>query len=508
MRARLLGIDLGSSACKAAAFTLDGEVAALVRVRYAPSGRADRHARQQADAWWEAAKAAVCGVAEQTDMANVLAIGLTGQIGTHVLLDAELRPLGPAVTWRDGRARREQAEVLARIGAERLELLLGLRLPTGPAWPLGRLLWLSRHRPRAFAQARAVVQPKDYVALQLCGELVSDASSWRGAVHPDGTPATAAFRELGLPDSLLPPLALPTATAGALRDAVARELRLPPGVPVTVGLNDLNSSLLGSGVTGIGDGFDVAGTSEHVGAVLPGPVRQAQLVSLPYGIGLPLAGELAYGVSSNGGAAAEWLTQLGAAGSANGNGYAQLERAVRETSPGTEGLLFLPYLAGERAPVWDSAASGAWVGLQHAHTGAHLVRAGLEGVALNLRQILELVTAEAGRPPRAIRMSGGPSRSDAWNRIKADVLQLPLEVMAVPEAGVLGAALLAGVAMGAHADVGSAITAMTHVATHVEPDVRLEPLYDEVYAAFAGLYDALRPTTTLLESLRTKGVAP
>jgi len=463
-------------------FDLDGRRHATGRVAY--TTHSGEGVTQRPAEWAEAAVGALAIVARAAVGGHVQGIGLSGQIGTHVLLDATGEPLHDAITWQDGRSASVVAEVDEAVDADWLARELDTRLPPGPAWPLARTLWLSRALPAHFARARWIAQPKDLLARTLTGELVSDPSSWRGLARPDGSILGAALDRLGLPD-LVPPLLAPTRRAGGLLPAIAERTGLAPGIPVFTGLNDLNASLLGTGVVTEGRAFDVAGTSEHLGVTVRRPLVPAGLNGVPLH-GSDTRVHTVYGVTSNGGSVTEWA--LAAFGVDDEQVLADL---VGSTAPGARGLLFLPYLRGERAPVWDAAVRGAFVNLDQSHGTAELVRACLEGVALNLRQIRDRLVEGGVTGDPTILATGGPTRMDAWNRIKADVLQQPIRLQTETDSAALGAAMIAAIGSGAHASSPDAAAAMVHEAETIEPDAARAGVYDDAFGRFLELYPAL-----------------
>jgi len=467
----VIGLDLGTSACKALAFAADGHRLAEAQ-RFLTTERDGLACEQSPQQWIAAVVDCLGGVAHQLGGAAVAGIGLSGQIGTHLLVDQAMRPLAPAVTWQDARSGEVLTRVAEAVPDAWLAQHLGARLPPSPTWPLPRLYWLTQRYPALVEAARYLLSPKDYVAWWLTGRLVGDVASWRGLARPDGTVADEALRRLGLPD-LLPPLAGPTNLVGHLLPTVAEAVRLPPDTPVVVGMSDLNAGLIGLGAIDVAQGFDVGGTSEHLGVVATTPVADWRIASLPlYGVDLGLYS--VYGVTSNAGSVVSWLEQT-----LVGPGEAVFDLAAQAPA-GASGLLCLPYLHGERAPIWNARATGGYVGLTERHRRPDLIRAALEGVACNLRAIARLIPAEwcCHQP---IRTTGGTAGSPLWNSIKAAVLDQPLQLLREPQAASLGAAILAAVGTGLVASSRDGVAAMVRCADLVEPDTHLVALYEDVF---------------------------
>jgi xylulokinase len=511
------GIDLGTSSCKVGMFDAAGRPLGFGQSAFALDRGPDGRAEQDPAAWWPAVCQAVRQAVASSGVAaaSVAAIGLSGQVGTHLLVDRQLQPLRPALSWQDTRAQAEAAALLERLGRERLAMALGIDLPPGPAWPLPRLLWLQRTAPEQLARTWRLLQVKDYVLFHLTGALATDASSWRGLLRLPG-PEIAAdlLRDLGLPDDLLAPRHPPAAVVGAVTPAAAEACGLAVGTPVVVGWNDLNCGLLGTGIVAPGMGFDIGGTSEHLGVALAqaAPVQHADglmvasyLMEAPDG-----AARVCYGVTSAGGGSLEWYAGafvpdlLRSYGLSLPSGAVNaLEAEAAQVPPGAEGLVFLPYLNGERAPIWDSAARGVFLGLSSRHRHRHLARAVLEGVAFSLRQVLAAVEAATGVSVGSVRVSGGPAGLRLWNQIKASALGRPLLVPAVTQAACLGAAMLAAVGAGWYPRAEAAAGAMVHAAAQVDPEPRHAARYDDVFAVYASLYPALRAAFAQLAALTT-----
>ena len=511
------GIDLGTSSCKVGLFDPAGHPRGFGQAGFSIARGPQGLAEQDPHAWWPA----VCQAVRQALQASgvhaehIAAVGLSGQVGTHVLIDRACQPLRPAISWQDTRAHAEVGVLRERVGRERLGAALGIDLPPGPAWPLPRLLWLQRHAPEALAQTWRMLQIKDYVAYQLTGELATDASSWRGLVGLPGAEIAAdLLRELGLPVDLLPPRHLPSAVMGRVSPAAAEASGLVAGTPVVTGWNDLNCGLLGTGVVAAGMGFDIGGTSEHLGVALApdAPLQPADgLMLAPYLTHDPAGpARVCYGVTSAGGGSLEWYASqfvpdlLAAYGLAlPPESAAWLEALAAETPPGADGLLFLPYLHGERAPIWDSAARGVFFGLSGRHRHPHFTRAVLEGVAFSLRQVLGVVETTVGAPVDSIHTSGGPASLALWNQIKADVLNRPVVVPTITHAACLGAAMLAAISSGWYAGAMPAAAAMVHAGQTFEPHVERAARYEPLYALYASLYPQLRTAFAQLAALPT-----
>src|SRR5438128_1234359 len=458
----LVGIDVGTTGAKAVAISETGDVLAIAEEGYELSMPQPGWAEQDPEDWWRASEAALARLG-----VDAAAIGLSGQMHGLVCLDERDRVLRPAILWNDQRTAAECAEIEERVGLERLIELTGNRALTGFTAP--KLLWLRRHEPETFARIRHILLPKDYVRLRLTGERAIDAADASGTLLFDVARrrwSEEVLDALELPAEWLPDVHESTEIAGA---------------------GDQQAAALGVGVDRPGPVSVVLGTSGVVFATLPTFAADAEARVHVFCHAVPGAWH-AMGVMLSAAGALRWLRD--ALGSING--YEALTAEAKRWAPTVEGLTFLPYLAGERTPHADPTARGAFTGLSLRHDRGALVRAVMEGVAYGLRDSLELLR-ELGVRPTLGRVSGGGARSELWLRILASVLGLPLERTAVEEGSAYGAALLAGVAVGAFADVHEAVARCVRVRDAVEPDPSWHAAYETGYERFRSLYPALRP---------------
>jgi xylulokinase len=484
----LVGIDIGTSAVKAAVFDRRGRRVALAaapcRVQHLRPGWVEHDPR---DTWRSVAKSLRALWRDGLDPAQVAAVGLSGHFSTVFMDDAGV-PSAPCLTWLDSRATEEAEWLAAHLGPERLARDQGIRLPVSAAMPPARLRWVARHRPDALARTAWTAQTKDYVGWRLHGRRVSDPHSMMGLVRvPDGRVSPAYLEALGVPRALLPELAPPWQVVGAVTPPAARATGLSADTPVVTGWIDSYCSMLG---TGMGDptmGFDVAGTSEVIGVVAEEPVRsrhhRGELV-------IPLDETITavYGLTNAGADSLSWAREAWA----RGVSYRRLLAEAEAAPVAADNPLFLPYLQGERSPVWDEGATGALVGLRRHHGRGHLVRAVLEGVAFSVRHNLDHVLRVAGREVAGLRVSGGGALGDLWNQVKADVLGRPMHLVAETEAGALGAAMLAARGVGWYASFADAVAGMVRVTRTWRPQPEGRAVYDARYRRYLALYPALK----------------
>ena len=475
----LVGLDVGTTGVKGIAITAGGEVVARAEAGYELRVPKPGWAEQDPEDWWRASKLVLASLSgERAGEREVVGIGLSGQMHGLVCLDEERSVIRPAILWNDQRTGEECAEIERRIGLERLIELTGNRAIPGFTAP--KLLWLRRHEPDSYARIRHVLLPKDYVRLRLTGELAIDVSDASGTLLFDV--ARRAWSEEVLQALEIPGEWLPRALESPEVSGHSEE-----GVPVAAGAGDQQGGALGVGVVRPGPLSVVLGTSGVVFTALDRYVSDREARVHVFCHAVPGVWE-AMGVMLSAAGSLRWLRDTVAPGA----GYEQLTAEAAYWQPGVEGLLFLPYLQGERTPHADPHARGAFTGLSLVHDRGALVRAVLEGVAYGLRDSLELLR-ELGVKPESARASGGGARSRLWLEIVASVLGLPLELTAVEEGAAFGAALLGGIAAGVFADVEEAVASCISIRDRVEPNLDWQETYERGYVRFRALYPALRP---------------
>ncbi|MFL6017892.1 MAG: xylulokinase [Gaiellaceae bacterium] len=456
----IVGVDVGTTAVKAVAIDTDGNVLTREEESYELSTPQPGWAEQDPDDWVRAAERALSRL-------DATSVGFSGQMHGLVALGEDDAPLRPAILWNDQRTGAECAEIEQRIGLERLIELTGNRALTGFTAP--KLLWLRAHEPDVYARIRSILLPKDYVRLKLLGERAIDVADASGTLLFD-----VAQRRWS--DEVLDALEVP------------REW-LPPAheSPAIAGAGDQAAGALGVGVTGPGPVSVVLGTSGVVFGVLERFEADAEARVHVFCHAVPGTWH-AMGVMLSAAGSLQWLHDAVAPDTP----FETLMDEAATWPPGCEGLLFAPYLAGERTPHADPDARGAFTGLSLRHDRGALVRAVLEGVAYGLRDALELLRA-LGVRPHVGRISGGGARSTLWREIVASVLDLPLETVAVEEGAAYGAALLAGCRDGTFSDPRSAAERCVRATGRTDPQPSWVAAYADGYERFRRLYPALRP---------------
>jgi xylulokinase len=481
--ATLIGVDVGTSGTRALAVTTDGELVAEANRPHELLTPRPGWSEQDPGEWWDAAQAALAEVAAAAE--DVVGLGLTGQMHGSVFLDAAGEVIRPALLWNDQRTAAECVEITERVGAERLLEIAGNPALTGFQAP--KVLWLARHEPDAYARVASVLLPKDYVRLRLTGEQATDASDAAGTLLLDVRArdwSPAILDALAIPREWMPAVHEGPEVTGTLRDDLAAELGLPRGLPVAAGGGDNAAAAVGVGVVREGSLSSSIGTSgvifSHRDAFAPDPSGRVHA----FCHAVPGAWHLMSVTLSAGGSLSWWRDQLG-------GDFDALVAEAEAVEPGAEGLVFLPYLTGERTPHLDPDARGGFVGLTVRHGRGHLTRAVMEGVAFSMRDGLEIMR-DLGTPDDDVRAVGGGARSPLWLQLQADVYGRPIRRTVIDEGPAYGAALLAGVAAGAFADVGDAAARVRLREEVTEPDPERARRYAELYGVYASLYPALR----------------
>jgi xylulokinase len=472
-----LGIDLGTSSLKALVLDVDGSILGTGSASYPMSMPQPGWAEADPNAWWQAAASAVPEAAG-AHASEIAAIGLSGQMHGVVLSDDTGRAVRPAILWADSRTRR-QLDAYRDLTAE-LRRKLANPLATGMAGPT--LLWLRDNERPHYRAAQWALQPKDWLRLRLIHEAATDPSDASGTLLYDLTTdywAKDVLDELDLRLDLLAPIRESVEICGVLSGSAAAHLGLRPNLPVVGGAADTAAAALAGGLLdpgpvqlSIGSGAQVVAPRDRL-AIDPTGRTHLYRAAAP-------DRWYAMAAMQNAGIALEWVrSTLGAS-------WDEVYAEAFAVPAGAEGLVFLPYLTGERTPYFDPYARGAWVGLRLNHSRGHLLRAALEGVAFAVRQGLEALLA-TGVPATELRLAGGGSFDPRWRQLLADVLEQPLLATATTAASALGAALLAGVGFGAwpNAQQVAALAAPPEVVA--TPGASLEA-YGDAYLRFRQLY--------------------
>ena len=462
-RSALLGLDLGTSSVKAIVLGLDGRILGEGVATYDDARPHPGWSEQDPEAWWrgscDAVRMAREAATRDGGAVDVLAIGLSGQMHTLVLVDAALRPIRPAITWMDTRGEPWLERVRSAISAEGLDAELANPAVLGPT--LLPLLWLHEHEPGVLERASTLLLAKDALRSRLTGEAASEPTDASATLLFD-VPARAwslrTARRFGLPEALFPTLGRSADAAGPLRPSAAADLGVPPGIPVAFGAGDQQAAAVGMGTLGVGDAQLMVGTGAQALAV------RADATADPAGrlhTFCHVDGFVQQASVNNAGAALDWVRRL------LGLSWAQLYAAPLD-APGAPA--FVPFLTGERTPVMKGHARGAWLGLGTSTDASALAGAAVAGVVTSIADAIDALRSRGPLGP-VVRASGGGMRDAAFAQAVADAMEVSVEVVERGAASAVGAALLGGVAAGVFADPTEASALMERgAAVRYDPD--------------------------------------
>lgn len=500
----LLGLDVGTSGARAVAVDESGGVVAEASAGYPLSSPHPGWSEQDPEDWWEGAKKALGRVVAEVG-GEVVGIGLTGQMHGSVFLDSADEVIRPALLWNDQRTEKHCSKITEAVGEERLIEIAGNPALTGFQAP--KILWLRDEEPQNYGKVSRVLLPKDYVRLLLTGEHATDASDASGTLlldveKRDWSPEI--LEALEVPSEWMPSVHEGPEKTGELRRGVAEELGLPPGVAVAAGAGDNAAAAVGTGIVEPGLLNSSVGTS----GVLFSPTEKftpdpsGRLHAFCHAV----PGEYhLMGVTLSAGGSFSWWQNilkdaLGDHFGENSIGYETLAQAAASISPGSEGLLFLPYLSGERTPHLDPKARGAFIGLTTRHGVPHMSRAIMEGVIFSLRDSMEIMR-DLGISIREVRGTGGGAKNLLWRALQANIYGAPIHRTAIDEGPAYGAALLSGVAVGVYKDIKEASHQIELREDITEPNPRLAKVYAEYYELYRYLYPATASVMSRLSQL-------
>ena len=496
----ILALDVGTTGVKAVAFDLASPWRHVAIREYPLLEPQPGWQVQDPESMVSATAAAAAECTTVVGGAEVVAVAVSSAMHGLLALDAAMQPLTPLITWADARAT-QQARFL-RTSGQASELHRATGAPIHPMTPLTKLMWFSRNEPRTWARARWWVGLKDYLLYRMTGTLVTELSSASGTGLLDmatGTWSPAAVALSGVSVDQLPPIVATTA-ALALSPGAAQRVGLPAGIPVVAGAGDGPLGNLGTGAISAGVAGLSLGTSGAIRMVVPKPQVDADGALFCYA--LTDSAWVVGGAVSNGGVVIRWAGDSLApdvSAPAGGSADEALLSLAATVPPGSDGLVMLPYLLAERAPLWDPDLPGAYLGLRRGHTRAHLIRAAVEGVC---RQ-LAVITDSLDRLARvtSVRVTGGAFRSPLWREVMAASLNRPLHLVAAAEGSALGAAALGLLALGRATQLTDAVGQLTWTdeaaEVRINPDAAMATTYAELRGSIPRLVAGLHAVASL-----------
>jgi xylulokinase len=496
----LLGIDVGTGGSRAVAINQSGQIVASATVEHEPFASPQTGwAEQNPDDWWRASAAAIRAVTANDNVQGeqISAVGLSGQMHGSVLLNDRDEVLRPALIWCDQRSALQCEQLTKKIGAAEL-----IKLTCNPAltgFTLPKMLWVRDNEPEIWQQVRSVLLPKDYVRFKLTGDKATDVSDASGTLLLNVAERKWSEQMLdatGIDGSLLPRVFESPEITGTISTAAAESTGLPAGTPVVGGAGDQAGGAVGIGIVQPGAVSATIGTSGVVFAATNSPALDPKGRVHTFCHAIPGRWHV-MGVTQGAGLSMRWFRDQFGAGFGDGDPYDRMTAEAALVEPGANGLLWAPYLMGERTPHLDPNARAALVGLTASHTRAHVIRAIMEGVAFSLRDSFEIF-AEMDVPVETIRLGGGGARSGLWRQIQADIYGRKVATVEAEEGAAYGVAMLAGVGIGAWPSVDAACEAVVRTRDEVEPDEKSKALMARQYKAYQAMYPALKNVSDML----------
>jgi xylulokinase len=490
----LLGIDVGTSGTRAVLVDRRGAIASSATCEHLPfASPRTGWAEQDPHDWWKAAGSAIRSALASVPDANVVCAGLAGQMHGAVLLDEKDEVLRPALIWCDQRTQAQCDWLNSKLGERKI-----IELTCNPAltnFTLTKLLWVRDNEPELWKRFRRVLLPKDYVRFRMSGEHAIDVADASGTLMLDVAHrrwSDEMMAAAGLPMSSLPKLYESAEVCARISDAGANHTGLKAGMPIVAGAGDQAGGAVGMGIVRAGAVSATIGTSGVVFAATDNPAMDPQGRVHTFCHAVPGRWHV-MGVTQAAGLSLRWIRDL-----LKNSGeltYDQLTDEAARVPTGSDGVLWAPYLMGERTPHLDPNARATLTGLAASHSRGHVVRAVLEGVAFSLKDTFSLFD-EMAVPVRKIRLGGGGARSDLWRQIQADIYGQEVEILAAEEGAAYGAALLAGVGAKWWKSVDEACDAVVQVQERVKSDPAAAGVMNKAYSNYRRLYPALKPLFT------------
>lgn len=492
----LLGIDLGTTALKAVAFNERGVQAAEASVEYNLLTPAPDWVEAEPETYWRSLKTALRDLGRACDLKSIEAIGFSAQGETLFFLDEEGRPLRNAIVWMDNRAKAEAKCLAERFGNDACYRITG-QVSFEPCWPAAKVLWVRKHEPEVFRRTRKIALIEDYLIYKMTGEFVSEGSLLTSTAYWNLQTRRywpEMLDVLGIDASMLPRVCESGELIGEMREAVAKDLGLSEHVRVVTGALDQAAGAIGVG--NVRPGM----FSENIGAAMAICAIAPELTYDPNGQ-MPvhyfaMPGQYMMHTFTSGGMNLRWFrdafchTERAMADLLHVSSYDLLSQEAAKVSPGCDGMLMLPHLAGSMAPDLNANAKGVFYGFSLGHGKAHFVRAIMESLGFVLMRNIEALQA-MNVSVSEIRSLGGGARSDVWNQIKADITGRRLVTFQCKEAASLGAAILAGKGLGLYRSVEEACTHMVAIDRSYEPNPEHREVYENAYARYRKLFDSL-----------------
>ncbi|MCJ7734470.1 MAG: xylulokinase [Anaerolineales bacterium] len=500
MKRFILAHDLGTTGNKATLFDNEGRLVASTFGGYETAHPQPTWAEQDPNDWWRA----VCN-ATQSLLANskvapqdIAGVSFSGQMMGCLPVDAAGNPLRPCIIWADQRGIAQAAQLAEHVGEERVYRITGHRI--SPTYSASKIMWVRDNEPDLFARVHKFLHVKDFIAYRMTGAFVTDRSDASGMNLynlEEGTWSDEIMNAIGLDPRLLPDIHNSTDIIGEITKEAAEQLGLAAGTPVVIGGGDGASAAVGAGAIAAGLAYNYIGSSSWISFAATRPIYDPDRRIFNWAHMVPNM-FAPCGTMQAAGGSYQWLqrqvcwSESREAGETGEDVYEIMNRRAAESVPGAHGLLYLPYLQGERSPHWNPKARGGFIGLQITHTRADMIRAMLEGISMNLRTILQSFL-DANARIDEVTLIGGGAKGELWRQILADVFGRPtLRPRLLDEATSLGAAVAGGVGVGLFNDF-SVVKQRIEIVDRHAPNPEAQAVYNQLYPIFLETYTALVP---------------
>lgn len=508
----LLGVDIGTTGTKTVLFDEDGRSIKSSLKEYIMYQPKVGWAEQDPDDWWEGTCASIKEVISKSNInpADIKGLGLSGQMHGAVLLDENHQILRKAIIWCDQRSGDECIQITELIGKERLVEITANPALTG--FTAAKVMWVKNHQPEIYEKIRKILLPKDYIRFKLTGEFateVSDASGMQFMDIPKRCWSDEVLTKLEVDKSLLGKMYESQEITGTITKEAASLTGLKEGTPVVGGAGDQAAGAIGNGIVRPGIVSSTIGTSGVVFAYLDKVSIDPKGRVHTFCHAIPETWHI-MGVTQGAGLSLKWfrdnfcIEEKRTAELLGIDPYMLMDQEAERISAGCEGLIYLPYLMGERTPHLDPYAKGVFFGLSASHEKPHLIRAVMEGVVYSLKDCLEIIKG-MGVDSIEVRASGGGSKSRLWKQMQADIFNMDIITLSAGEGPALGAALLAGVGTGVYSNVQEACEKAIRVEDKQRPDLNINNIYSEYYKIYRKLYDSLKQDYKELAKIMDRG---
>lgn len=499
MKELLLGIDIGTSACKVAVFRKNGEVVAAANGDYRVYYPRPGYAEQDPDEWWQAVCKATreCMQKGKVNPSDIAGIGVDGQSWSAIAIDRQGEVLARTPIWMDNRSGALCERMNQKLGADEIFKVCGN--PLTAQYTTGKVLWYQENLPEVYRNIDKILQSNAFIVYRLTGKVSQDVCQsygWHCFNMEQGVWDEDMRRAMGIPEEFLPEISPCHAVVGTVTKKAAEESGLVEGIPVVAGALDAACGTLGAGVLYNGETQEQGGQAGGVSICTDTYKADPRLILSHHVVP---GTWILQGGTTGGGGVMRWMEREFAdyermrAEELGKSSLMQFNEIAQKVAPGSDGMVFLPYMSGERTPIWDSNAKGVFYGLDFSKTKGHFVRAAMEGVAYSVRHNLE-VAEEAGASAAVLRSMGGSANSLLWTQIKADITGKPIIVPESDTATTLGAVILAGVGVGLYRDFKEAVDLTVTVKREHRPNPEVKEVYDRNYEIYLELYQNLKNT--------------